>query len=1027
MLGPARSRLRIPASIAAVAGLALGVAVAGWAPPAAAQARGRVLDLPLYEPAAGRTAVPAYHARKLVLEMAPSTPRPGFGGVVRPGLAPLRLASSGVVALDAVNARYGAFVHEPLFPTATAPDPGAPVEDLTRFYVVELPEGAPLEQALADYAAVPGVLGAEPVAILPVSYVPNDPGRVNQWQLGQPSDKDSDVYEAWDLTQGDTTIVVGIIDTGVLYAHPDLGGAAAPHTAGNIAHNWIEMGGSPGVDDDGNGFVDDFRGWDFVSLATGVAGEDLSGVDNDPKDFVGHGTFCAGMASARTDNGVGIAGTGFRTRILPLRIGWANAPGGSGVVDMSWAAQAINYAANNGVRIVNCSWQSSNLSALVAATTYAIGRGVTIVVAAGNENTDTPPQNYLATRGDCIDVASVDAADLRSSFSNYGPWIDVSAAGENVYSTNSNMYAAGYQTGSGTSYAAPFVAGALGMWQGWRRAQGLPPASPAKSLLRVRDTGDAIDAINGGHAGMLGNRLNVHRLMADPPTSWTNAGSGGFTSSPAIVDLDGDGDEEIVIGGTDQRVVAVTGADADTLPGFPVLLTGAINASPAIWDVDLDGTPEILVGTNQGRFYAIRGNGTLVPGYPVFLTGDLRAGPAVADIDAANPGLEVAIGSSDGHLWVLDRTGAIRPGWPKLARAAIYATPALHDFDGDGSSEIVVGAFDSTLYGFRGDGTAMPGWPVALPDRILSSAAIGDVDRDGAADIVVGCYDQKVHGLKADGTPMAGWPVNVAGAARSSPALADLVGNDGFVEVAIASAGPTRYVFDGFGMYAPGWPKALGGQVVGAIAVADGDGDAVLDVVCGAADKGLYVYSAFGQPKVGWPRFYDGVISGGPSIGDPDDDGRVEIAFGTESKRLRAVDMGPGTWNAARAPWPTMHRDNFRRGSLSSLVVGVAGGVPAGGAEVSLAFGASPNPASGAMRLVLRRPSTPGAAGGEVRLYTVAGRLVRTLAVPASDAAEVALTWDGADDSGRPAPTGLYFAHARWAGREARLRLVRLP
>jgi hypothetical protein len=159
------------------------------------------------------------------------------------------------------------------------------------------------------------------------------------------------------------------------------------------------------------------------------------------------------------------------------------------------------------------------------------------------------------SRGDCIDVAATDFNDVRAGVSNFGPWVDVAAAGDFVYSTYSNQYAPGYQTGSGTSYSSPFVAGAVGLYQGYRKGLGLPLATPAQNLLRVHDTGDDIDALNGGHAGMRGTLLNVHRLLSDPPTSWTNFGTGGFTSSPAIVDLDGDGDEEIVIGGTDQRVV----------------------------------------------------------------------------------------------------------------------------------------------------------------------------------------------------------------------------------------------------------------------------------------------------------------------------------------------------------------------------------------------------------------------------------------------------------------------------------------
>ena len=87
--------------------------------------------------------------------------------------------------------------------------------------------------------------------------------------------------------------------------------------------NYAELGGVAGVDDDGNGFVDDVHGWDFVTGQTGAVGEDVSTPDNDPSDFAGHGTIVAGCAVARTNNGAGIAGTGFRSRFMPLRIGWA--------------------------------------------------------------------------------------------------------------------------------------------------------------------------------------------------------------------------------------------------------------------------------------------------------------------------------------------------------------------------------------------------------------------------------------------------------------------------------------------------------------------------------------------------------------------------------------------------------------------------------------------------------------------------------------------------------------------------------
>jgi subtilisin family serine protease len=1021
-----RSRERWGRHLSACVGIAWMTGMVA-VPGAQAQPRGRHLDLPLYEPEQGRATLPAYHPHKFILELEPGTPRPGHDRAVRPNAARESVRSSGIGALDAMNAVYAPLVYVPMFPAAPTPALGSRDEDLSRFYVVELPASASLTQALEDYASIEGVAGAEPVPIVPLSYVPNDPAVTSQWQFGQANDKDSDVYEAWDVARGDTTIVIAIVDTGVLYDHEDLGGNA-PYTGGNIATNWAEMGGIPGVDDDDNGYVDDVRGWDFVTGVGGVAGEDLDGVDNDPRDFAGHGTFCAGMASARTDNGIGIAGTGFKSRILPLRAGWKDAAGSSGAIDVGFAAQAINYAANNGANVINCSWESFFSVALNAAATDAIARGVTLCVAAGNHNAATPVENYLGTRGDCIDVGAISSSDLKASFSNYGPWVDVSAAGVGVTSTWSTMYSPGYLTSSGTSVASPFVAGAVGLYQGYRRGLGLSLATPSRIMLRVHDTGDDLDAANPAYAGMLGTRLNVYKLLTAPPTSWLDDGTAGFTTSPAIVDLDGDGDEEVVIGDTHGQLIAVTGVDGDTLPGFPVSLESPIHSSPAIWDVDLDGAPEIMVGTAGGLLYAIEADGSIVPGYPVFLGGDLVAGPAVADLDRTNPGLELAIGSSDGKLWVLDRAGVARPGWPRQARGAFQATPALHDFDGDGAAEIVVGALDSTLYGYRGDGTPMPGWPIALGDRVESSAAIGDIDRDGIADVVVGCDDHKIYGVKADGTAMAGWPVTLAGAVRASPALADLAGNDGFVEVASASDGAALYVLDHLGSTVPGWPQTLSGYVTGSVLVADVDGDGILNVVAGGTDGRLHVYSAAGVRKSGWPRVYESAISGSPSIADPDHDGRAEIIFGAEKRKLRAVDMGPSSWNAELAPWPTLHRDMYRRGSLSDPP---SVGVPWEGGHsgaVRLTLQALPNPSRSTVSLVLRRSlaATPSHGDDAIRIYSVTGQLVRSLVIPAGAGNQTTLAWDGMNDRGQRTPSGIYLVRARWSGQEARQRLVRL-
>ena len=135
-------------------------------------------------------------------------------------------------------------------------------------------------------------------------------------------------------------MILGVTDTGVLYSHPDL--------TSRVWRNWAEKNGVTGFDDDGNGFVDDSVGWDFVSGETVYPGEDGSTADADPKDFNGHGTHVAGIAAAQTNNGVGVCGiaggggTETGCKVIALRIGWT-ATDGNGYVGMDYAAQAIDY------------------------------------------------------------------------------------------------------------------------------------------------------------------------------------------------------------------------------------------------------------------------------------------------------------------------------------------------------------------------------------------------------------------------------------------------------------------------------------------------------------------------------------------------------------------------------------------------------------------------------------------------------------------------------------------------------------
>ncbi len=358
---------------------------------------------------------------------------------------------------------------------------------------------------------------AEPNYRLEAAGIPNDPQFSLLWGLqnsGQSGVQGADIgaTQVWDQISG-SQVVVAVVDTGVDYSHPDL--------AANIWSNKDEIGGNE-IDDDGNGYVDDVHGIDTFND------------DSDPLDDNSHGTHVAGTVGAVGNNGIGVTGVSWNARIMPLKFLGAN---GSGYT--SDAIEAINYATDNGARIINASWGGGGYSQALRDAIDSFGAsGGLFVAAAGNSglNTDTSPSYPAAYSLDnIVSVAASTSSDSLAGFSNYGKSsVDLAAPGQTIFSTgpgNTYFYA------SGTSMATPHVAGAASLYM-----QSNQDANPSQVRQALIVSSEKLATFSGKTVS--DGRLYLPKLFQIPvPPSPTTPTEGSVNATVPLPHGSGSGED----------------------------------------------------------------------------------------------------------------------------------------------------------------------------------------------------------------------------------------------------------------------------------------------------------------------------------------------------------------------------------------------------------------------------------------------------------------------------------------------------
>ncbi len=430
-------------------------------------------------------------------------------------------------AFDRLAAQYAVTEVRQLFPHHHPPavartQASATPVDLRLLYEVAYDAPADPAQVATAFAALPEVAYAEPRFCYEVLHVPLDPQNSFQTYLSVIR-----AFDAWEVSKGSTEVVMAIVDSGVDWDHPDM--------VDNLHLNLADP--IDGIDNDNDGYVDNYRGWDFAG-ATYLA----HSPDNDPMVMGSnnkHGSHVAGIAGATTDNQIGVSGVGYRCRLLPVKAAAdddTRGPGGVGLI--SHGFDGIIYAADMGAAVINCSWGGTTRSKFGQdAVQYAtFNRDALVVAAAGNSSNAT--LFFPASYTEVLSVAATQNNDLKANFSSYNTAVDVCAPGVGIYSTFWNN-AYGYE--QGTSMAAPIATAAAALVKSV-----FPSYSGLQLKEQLRTTADRIDSLNPDFAGRLGaGRINLYRALT---TATPSVRTVGLTVTDQKNDLLQSGDTLLIWG-----------------------------------------------------------------------------------------------------------------------------------------------------------------------------------------------------------------------------------------------------------------------------------------------------------------------------------------------------------------------------------------------------------------------------------------------------------------------------------------------
>jgi len=828
-------------------------------------------------------------------------------------------------AINRLLQNFGAVQVEKWLPMADARDvvDGVELSKIYRVVFKDKKDRDVLETILKKFRSVQDVQSAAQEAINRIDadfqpYIPNDPYFKRQWYLNKIMAPDA--WGLWgDNTPGDSTVLVGVVDTGIDYTHPDLADAM-----------WVNLGEDAngdgkitaedenGIDDDGNGYVDDFMGWDFANQDN-----DVMPPDPGPHYELSHGTHVSGIIAAVADNGIGIAGVSFRSKLIVTKNAADNDLTNPTIVK---GYSGVLYCAKMGAKIINCSWGGGyDLYGKLVVDNVTKNYGAIVVAAAGNDaHSNDENHSYPSDYDNVVSVAALNNADKKAYYSNWGKVVDISApGGEGSSYTNAilstiHVSAGSYISWQGTSMATPVVAGALALLKAW-----FPNDSRGDLLSALLNNADPLDAKNPDYKGLLGaGRVNVYNAIARGIFPKITLESYRWFNSDSTDPMPGDSlrlsftlnnqigwqdayDMQLHLRSASPYVQILDSVfTIDSLHSGQTIDSGYVQTCVKI----LKNAPyqpidfNLVITANDTGAYPYKEvfNLNVNPmryqsGFPLkgyYFVGALSLVKLIS-------GEKVTVGvTNEGDLFVFNADGSVRKNFP-IEVGAIKNAPAIGDVDHNGKKDIVVVNRDGTVWVIDFDGKVL--FKDALKESVYGDVALVNMDEDPQLEIIFATMRKNVHVLKTDSTEISGFPKTMPSLVNMGTALADFDG-DLLPDIVLGTFDGNLHVITNRGDSLANFPVKLSARLSATPVVVEQKGQ--LFIIAPTNDHKLFKITEQGQ--VAFEKTFNDNLVGSPAIADLDGDNSPEIVVGSRDGYLYAfhfngtlVDSFPVALNSA--------------------------------------------------------------------------------------------------------------------------------